>query len=371
MKIAICAPNQNAYSETFIHAHKNLLKGKILFYNTGWIPQQLESNSILPSNKWIYKFFRRVFRKLNLLKYSDADFGFYRSLKQQQPDVILAEYAVCGAEIFSITKRLNIPLVIHCHGFDVSHKPTVETNIENYKKAFVYAKAVIGVSKQMCVKLEELGCPKEKIIYSCCGPSPEFFKLQTDFNQKVALAIGRFVEKKAPHITLFAFAKVLEKIPNAKLRMVGDGDLLSFCKDIVTSLKMENSVTFTGILNPKQIMQEMKSATFFVQHSKTSQDGDMEGTPVSILEAQAAGLPVVATYHGGIPDIVLHNETGLLNEEGDFDTMAEHMISLFENMEMCKRLGYNARERIHKYFTLEQHINTLQNILNKAPSGVS
>ncbi|MEO5572121.1 MAG: glycosyltransferase family 4 protein [Bacteroidia bacterium] len=366
LKIAICSVNQSAYSETFILAHKNLLKGNILFYNTGWIPQKLESDSILPSDKIFHRIYRILLRKLNLLKYTDIEHGFYNSLKREKPDVILAEFAICGAEIYSIAKKLKIPLVIHCHGMDVSHKPTIETYKDKYEAAFAYADSVIGVSKQMCRKLEELKCAKEKIIYSCYGPDPEFFKVQSESDGTVAIAIGRFVEKKTPHLTLFAFKKALEKKPNAKLRMIGGGELLSFCKDIAMALKIENSVTFAGILNPKQIRQEMKSAAFFVQHSRTSQDGDMEGTPVAILEAQAASLPVVATNHAGIPDIVIHDETGLLSAEGDVDTMAENMLKLFENKEMCEHLGRNARERIMKHFTMGQHILKLQKVLAQA-----
>ena len=146
--------------------------------------------------------------------------------------------------------------------------------------------------------------------------------------------------------------------------MVGDGELFSVCKEIAKALKIEKSVTFLGSLSHDEMMMEMNSALFFVQHSKTSSDGDMEGTPVAILEAQAASLPVISTYHAGIPDVVIHNETGLLCEEGDIDEMANNMIKLFENTEFCKQLGKNARERVMQHFTLEQHIDLLQKLLN-------
>jgi colanic acid/amylovoran biosynthesis glycosyltransferase len=366
MKIAICSPNKSAYSETFIHAHKNLLMGTILYYNTGYIPTQLESNSILPSGKYYNIFFRILFRKFNFLKYSDNQMGFYKSLKKEKPHVILAEYAVCGAEIFSIAQKINIPLVIHCHGFDVSDKPIIQTYGEKYKEAFAYANAVIGVSKQMCSKLEELGCPKEKIVYSCYGPHPEFFEVNPGFKNPIALSVGRFVEKKAPYLTLLAFTKVLEKIPNAKLRMIGDGLLLPVCKDLVRALKIESSVTFLGSMNQKEVKNEMDLATLFVQHSKTGEDGDMEGTPVAIIEAQAAGLPVVSTYHAGIPDIVINDKTGFLSAEGEIDAMANNMIRLLSDKILCEEMGKNARERVKNNFTMEKHINLLQTVLSNA-----
>ncbi len=364
MKIAICSPHYSAYSETFILAHKNFLKGNILYYNTGWVPKQLELKSILPSQKLYARLFRIILTKLNLLKYTDPQLGFYRSLKRERPNVILAEYAVCGAEIYEIAEKLKIPIVIICLGFDVSHKPTIVAYSERYIEAFSYANKVVGVSKLMCAKLVELGCPNEKIVYSCCGPNSKFFALHPLYDKPVALFVGRFVEKKAPYIALFAFSIALKKIPDAKLRMVGDGELFSVCKEIAKALKIEKSVTFLGSLTHDEMMMEMNSALFFVQHSKTSSDGDMEGTPVAILEAQAASLPVISTYHAGIPDVVIHNETGLLCEEGDIDEMANNMIKLFENTEFCKQLGKNARERVMQHFTLEQHIDLLQKLLN-------
>ncbi|MFM8421765.1 MAG: glycosyltransferase, partial [Verrucomicrobiota bacterium] len=96
------------------------------------------------------------------------------------------------------------------------------------------------------------------------------------------------------------------------------------------------------------------------------ENGDMEGTPVAIIEAQSAGLPVVSTRHSGILDIVVHNETGFLVDEGDVAAMAEHMCTLLDDPELAKRMGAAGKKRIREHFTMEHHIQTI----NKALAAV-
>ena len=92
-------------------------------------------------------------------------------------------------------------------------------------------------------------------------------------------------------------------------------------------------------------------------------NGDSEGTPVGIIEAMAAGLPVVSTRHAGIPDVVIENETGFLVDEGDINTMAKAIIKLAENRKLLSEFGTNGKVFIEKNFTLENHINILNDII--------
>ena len=110
----------------------------------------------------------------------------------------------------------------------------------------------------------------------------------------------------------------------------------------------------------------MRQARAFVQHSVVAIDGDSEGTPVAILEAGAAGLPVVATRHGGIPDVVVPGETGLLIREGDVCAMAECMARLAADPELAARLGSAARSRIRAEFSMDKSLSSLFQILDDA-----
>jgi glycosyltransferase involved in cell wall biosynthesis len=107
----------------------------------------------------------------------------------------------------------------------------------------------------------------------------------------------------------------------------------------------------------------------FVQHSVVASTGDREGTPVAVLEAGAAGLPVVATRHEGIADVVVDGETGLLVEEGDVDGMGDALVELLTDPERARRIGRAARERVELLFSLESTTERLCSILEQACAG--
>jgi glycosyltransferase involved in cell wall biosynthesis len=85
----------------------------------------------------------------------------------------------------------------------------------------------------------------------------------------------------------------------------------------------------------------------------------MEGTPVAVLEASAAGLPVISTRHAGIPDAVIHGETGFLCAEHDVQQMAEYMMEVIENKALAKNVGQKGRALVRQEFTLEKHLKIL------------
>ncbi len=87
------------------------------------------------------------------------------------------------------------------------------------------------------------------------------------------------------------------------------------------------------------------------------------------MEAGLAGVPVIATSHAGIADVVLHGETGLLSEEHNVDAMAKHMVQLLDDPSLVKKMGANNRERIKEHFSLEKHIGILQVAINKTVSS--
>src|SRR3546814_21143924 len=101
--------------------------------------------------------------------------------------------------------------------------------------------------------------------------------------------------------------------------MAGIGPLWQQTKELAARLNLEKAIDFAGVLTHEQVYERMKHTRAFVQHSVTAAAGDSEGTPNSILEASAAGLPVVSTRHAGIKEAVRHEETGFLVEEHDVD----------------------------------------------------
>ncbi len=363
MNIALLSPNQNAYSETFIQAHKNLLKGKVYFFYSGIVPTKLEGGNLIDSRR--LRILYTIKGLFNLNTFSLPEIALLNSFKQNKIDVVLAEYGDTAQKVLKICKQLNLPLIVHFHGYDASVFEVIKRN-NNYKVVFEIASYVVVVSKKMYQDLLNLGCPEQKLVYNVCGPKDEFFEVQPNFSKQQFIAIGRFVDKKAPYNLILSFLKVIEKFPGAKLIMAGDGELLNTCKNLVKYYKKEANISFVGVISPEKYREYLKESLAFVQHSVTAENGDSEGTPVCILEASGAGLPVISTKHAGIPDVIINGKTGLLVEEHDVDGMAENMIELLENTEMAKKMGAKGKINIEENFKMDRHINLLDELIEKA-----
>ena len=228
---------------------------------------------------------------------------------------------------------------------------------------FSYAKKIIVVSNAMKQVLIRQGCPETKLLINTYGPHPDYLNIKPDNNSNYIISVGRHTYKKAPYLSILAFQKVLERHPNLKLKMIGDGELFDVSKNLVKSLGLENNIILLGALERKEIIKHLKSAFLFVQHSLVASNGDSEGTPVGIIEAMAAGLPVVSTRHAGIPDVVIENETGLLVDENNIEEMASYMLKLVENRDLAESMGQKGKVRIENHFTLDKHLETINNLI--------
>ena len=358
-KIAIVSTNSIAISETFIKAQIDFLPATIILH-TGWLPTKIGDKYILNKFKRYINYILRPFHK-ELFSIENA---IIKILKKARIEAILAQYGPGGCAMIRVCKKTRIPLFVHFHGFDASDKNTLKEYSESYKLLFKEAKGIIAVSKKMLSKLIELGCPHNKIYLIPYGPNDLFLKINPTFKNETFFSIGRFVDKKAPCLTILAFIEVLKSHSNAKLIIGGEGILLNVCKNIVKAYGIEESVNFPGILRPEETAKYMQNSIAYVQHSVVAESGDSEGTPVAILEASASGLPVIATRHAGIPDIIITNETGFLVEEYDINTMASAMIQLIEDKKLAKRIGLAGKDRILNNFTMDKYIYNLKCLIN-------
>lgn len=361
-RIAIVSPSQNAYSETFIQEQKKGLKGNIYYYFKGQVPTCLEGFGKLGNKRISYSI--KIKRKLGFESLSIAETAFMNSLQENEIQIVLAQYGTTAYKIVNVCKKANIPLITHFHGYDASVESVIK-DCNYYKEVFDYSTYVIAVSISMKKKIIELGCPREKVIYNACAPNDLFLNIVPKFSQLNFISLGRFVNKKAPYNTILAFKKVYDLFPEARLIIGGEGELLEPCFNIIKALKLEKAVLLPGVIDRAQFIEYLSKGLAFVQHSVTAFNGDQEGTPVSVLEASAAGLPVISTKHAGICDVIIDGETGFLVAEHDVDAMAEKMILLLENIGLAEKLGINGKERIKTNFTLKKHLSVIDNLIEK------
>lgn len=367
--LALISPNKNAYSETFIAYHKKNINANITYLFGGSLPEMSEDGEFAVHYNFVQKVRRRLAMQLfpERLNFHEKRLASY--LKKQNINIVLAEYGMTGAAMLKVCKYLKLPLIVFFHGWDAYVNDVLTSHKRDYQRMFREASLIFVVSRHMYNQLITLGCPAEKLAINTCGPAEFYFEVNSNYSSKNFLSIGRFVDKKAPHYTIQAFAQALKKHPDAKLRMVGDGRLRPACEQLVKDLNIEGSVEFKGILSQQEILPLYADSLAFVQHSLTAENGDSEGTPVAVLEAGAGALPVIATVHAGIPDVVIDGETGFLFGEGDIPAMSAAMIKVLDDFSLARRLGTAARQRILEKFTLEKHIkyidSVIEGLLNK------
>ncbi|HEY9169354.1 MAG TPA: glycosyltransferase [Lutibacter sp.] len=364
MNIALISPNKNAYSETFIQQHRANLDGTIIFYFNGGLPKEndIEGKLLKRFQSLIYKFIK----KLKFTNLSINELALLKSFKKQKIQVVVAEYGTTAVSVLRVCEYLKLPLIPIFHGFDASITSILENNIEAYKNLFQYSHRIIAVSTKIAETLINLGCDPKKMVVTPCAPDDCFFEITPNFKTPLFIGVGRFVDKKAPYYTIFAFLGVLQKFPDAKLVIAGEGPLLNACKNVVKYLNILDNVEFPGVITQEKLIEYFKEALAFVQHSIVADDGDSEGTPVAILEASAAGLPVIATKHAGIQDVIIDTKTGFLVYEHDVDCMAEKMLLLLNDFSLAQSMGNEGRAFVKKQFSKDKHIGVLNNVITNA-----
>jgi colanic acid/amylovoran biosynthesis glycosyltransferase len=387
--ICVIHPTKFAYSETFIHNHIHFLPANVHALYGGLMSGEMRVSSDLKSEQLLVPpFYRRAEKLKNLFlrfgKYADDQTQNDLSKKlspvstwylskyfiKNKIHAVLAEYGPTGTAVMEACRKAGVPLIVHFHGYDAHLNDLTDAYSRLYRKMFFQAGAIVAVSRKMEKQLIKLGAPPEKIHYNVCGIEMTLFKA-TDpgKNPPHFLAVGRFVDKKAPYLTILAFKELLNHFPSARLVMVGDGPLLETCIHLSKALNLSNSIEFTGPLKHDQVAMLMQKSRAFVQHSVTPGSGDSEGTPVSLLEACASGLPIISTRHAGIKDIIIENKIGFLVDEFDIQQMTKHMIALAQQPELALDLGKNGRSHILNHLTMEKSINTLWKIISDQITG--
>jgi glycosyltransferase involved in cell wall biosynthesis len=355
-------------SETFISAVPRYLAANVTVVDS-WIPQVggvPVLSQHLPARVW-----RRAQRSLARQPWErEITLGYEAAFRRFRADVALAEFGPAGTRVLDACTRQQVPLVVRFHGYDAYFRGTLEEHGEAYRRLFASARAVIAPSHAMVAQLQGLGAPSAKTHCVPYGIDCETFSGACPGQApSTVLAVGRFVEKKAPHLTLLAFRDATRDLPDARLRFIGDGRLLDACRDLAIAIGIGDRVVFLGAQPPEVVQREMRSARVFAQHSVLASSGDSEGLPVSILEAGAAGLPVVATRHAGIPEMIREGLDGYLVDERDVAGMSAALRKILESADLAQRMGAQFQARVRTEFSIEITMSRLLSVLEMASNS--
>ncbi len=310
---------------------------------------------------------RWLARRIGLVTLAEQDSRATAAfLRESRASAVLAEYGTTAVTVLDACKIARVPLVAHFHGFDAYREDVVAAHTAAYKELFAYSSAIVAVSGDMNRRLVSLGAPAHKIHCNPCGAElPDTAVARPSSSPPHFVAVGRLVEKKAPFLTILAFRTVARRFPDAHLRIIGPGRLMPVCLQVARACGIADRVTLSGAISHGEVLEAMSSARCFVQHSVRAPDGDCEGTPVAVLEAMGMGLPVIATRHGGIADVIDDGSTGLLVDEYDIERMAEAMLRMVEDPQAAARIGHQAREAVLANWTTEASVSRLSEIVER------
>ncbi|MFT7620275.1 MAG: biofilm PGA synthesis N-glycosyltransferase PgaC [Planctomycetota bacterium] len=173
------------------------------------------------------------------------------------------------------------------------------------------------------------------------------------------LFVSRLVHKKGADVLLRAFKSISSEFPCLQLDIVGDGPQRPVLESLCKRLGVQSKVKFHGFQNLTRIAHLLGTSHAFVLPCRRADDGDRDGIPVVLMEAMAAGIPVISTKLPGIDELIEDGRTGILTEENDPDLLATALRGIISNPEAASRISYRATEFVRDNYDLYTNASTL------------
>jgi glycosyltransferase involved in cell wall biosynthesis len=283
---------------------------------------------------------------------------FHAAARSFQPELVHAHFASGGRSALPLARTLQVPLIVTLHGSDVTVR---RSSSDTYRRLAEEASLFLCVSQFIRQQALAAGFPEAKLMVHAIGIDRQAFSSATTTPpaQRV-LFVGRLVEKKGCEYLLRASQIVQQRLPESELIVIGDGPLRPSLQGLAAALKLR--CEFRGAQPAAAVRAALQSARVFCLPSVTAANGDSEGLPTVIAEAQAAGLPVVATRHAGIPEMVVDEQTGLLVAERNYQALAEALCTLLTDEPRWQSFRQAAQQRMEQHFDLTRQTALLEEI---------
>lgn len=286
-----------------------------------------------------------------------------------EPDIIHCHFGDDALMLWDNLNSKNKKIVFfpHFHGYDASNKLFISKIYQNRLREFLSLNNInpIFVSNYMYNNmLKERIIPRNKKILYYGTDTKKFLRTKKESTYRTFLQVSSLVEKKGHVYTLKAFKMFLDSVEtnnNYTLTITGDGENLDILKNLAKDLNILEKVNFLGWVDVPKAIELMNEADFFLHHSVTGFNGDKEGIPNAIMEAMAMKLPVISTFHSGIPELVEDGVNGYLVEEKDVKNYSKRMKDILN-------WGYLEKNRlkVDQLFEKSKHLQKLLNFYQES-----
>jgi colanic acid/amylovoran biosynthesis glycosyltransferase len=289
-----------------------------------------------------------------------------RALTESDAQLLHIYFSHIAVLLRPLIRRWPKPSLVSFHGADV----LVDMQKPAYRRAtgemLSLVRRVLVRSESLRQAVIDLGCAPKKIEIQRTGiPLADFPFRERPLPEKGQwrlLQAGRLIEKKGLRTTLRAFAQFRKEFPAAKLIIAGEGPQLEELQSLARELQIDGAVDFVGFVSQEKMRGFFYSSQIFLHPSETASDGNQEGVPNSMLEAMASGLPVFATRHGGIPEAVESDVSGILVNERDHRALGHELIDCAKDSARLATMARAASESVAKKFSQAEQTRWLEEI---------
>lgn len=292
-------------------------------------------------------------------------------LARFSPRLVHAHFGQSGPAALALARALGVPLIVTYHGQDAT------ISAEELKRSWRgreflrgqpgvmrEASLVIAVSDFIRSKLVSQGFPPSKVVTHRNGINLEFFRRASEAREPVVVFVGRFVEKKGCEYLIRALGRLRAAGTSVRGILIGDGVLTSALRRL--SVEVGAEAEFVGFLPLPEVKSWLARASVVAVPSVTASDGNSEGLPTVILEAQAMGTPVVATRHAGNAEGVAEGRSALLVDERDVDGLAHAIRFFIDNPRAIEEYGSAGRSFVEANFDIRSQAEGLELLYDRA-----
>lgn len=325
-----------------------------------------------------FRYWSKLLPGLNIFRFKRQARSLYLvylgAIFAQNPkhyDIIHCHFGLMGL-IGCDLRQLNFlsgKLVTSFHGMDLNTYPR-QHGLGVYQRLFCQGELFTTNSQFSATKLQALGCPSERIAmlpmgvdiskFAYCAPS-----LKNQYNIVNILSVGRLVECKGLEYGIRAIATLKVKYPHLHYRIIGEGPLYEELQSLILALRAGDYIQLLGSQSQDSVQAYYRESHILVFPSVVDSMGAEEGQGLVLQEAQASGLPVIATNIGGISDGVIDGVSGFLVEPRSSDALAERLMDLLEHPNRWDQMACKGREFIEQNYDSNVLTTRLENLYSK------
>lgn len=289
----------------------------------------------------------------------------------EQPDIIHGHFGLDSYRLIQLHQQTKIPFIVNFYGHDVIRLPREFGWKSRYKKMAKYMSWAIAGSEDMKKNLIKLGFDKERITTIKLAVNIDSIEfVQRKKAGPKLMMVGRCVEKKGFIYALKALKKMKNEIPDISMDLYGDGELLPQLKSYTEKNDLQQHVTFHGFTSNENVFKALYDHDILLVPSVQAKDGDREGIPQTTVEGMATGIPVIASEHAGLPELIKNGKTGLLVPTRDSDAIIRAVLNLTQNPDLAKKVSMGGREQVVTDHNLKLQVKKTEelyeNLINKS-----